>query len=310
MAPETLLHGGGPQLPMLPPAQKPNSASSMVLCISKYMKKRQEFVMPLFAFSSSTLRCRSRSLHHQILQSKTPKASRHGNIPSRDDERVPCEGSEKWEVDTSSHGSSLIVKLAVALGVAATVTILCAWFKKPSLRSSFGVPFLVNGSSTSVSTTVPVGFTLKLFGYDIFLPEHTPGWIYFWLLMAAGCGLFISEEALNIWVGISLARMLSLDGSWKTFSLSFSNNSSYIISTILWVYWGVCISDMIPFYLGQFVRQKTKAPDEICSKLGISKEKSENVASAVQKYGNLIGFVERFSLGVRNPTAFFAGAMI
>lgn len=25
-------------------------------------------------------------------------------------------------------------------------------------------------------------------------------WVYFWLLMAAGCGLFVSEEALNIWV--------------------------------------------------------------------------------------------------------------
>jgi hypothetical protein len=25
-------------------------------------------------------------------------------------------------------------------------------------------------------------------------------WVYFWLLMAAGFGLFISEEALNVWV--------------------------------------------------------------------------------------------------------------
>jgi hypothetical protein len=28
-------------------------------------------------------------------------------------------------------------------------------------------------------------------------------WVYFFLLMAAGFGLFVSEEALNVWVRVS-----------------------------------------------------------------------------------------------------------
>ncbi|PKI76777.1 hypothetical protein CRG98_002763 [Punica granatum] len=65
---------------------------------------------------------------------------------------------------------------------------------------------------------------------------------------------------------------------------------------------------MIPFYLGKAFTQ-SGASDDVCSKLGIGREKAVNITQAVQKYGNLIGFVERFSLGVRNPTAFLAGAL-
>lgn len=109
-------------------------------------------------------------------------------------------------------------------------------------------------------------------------------------------------------VGITLARKLCLDGTWQSFAASFSSNAPYIISTVLWVYWGVCISDMIPFYLGKLFRQ-SGASDDLYSKVGVGKEKVMNIANAVKRYGNLSGFVERFSLGVRNPTAFLAGAM-
>ncbi|KAK4409211.1 hypothetical protein Sango_0502100 [Sesamum angolense] len=71
---------------------------------------------------------------------------------------------------------------------------------------------------------------------------------------------------------------------------------------------GVCISDMIPFYLGKIFKQ-SGASNDIWSKLGVGKEKAMDITRTVQRYGNLIGFVERFSLGVRNPTAFLAGAM-
>ncbi|MBA0825848.1 hypothetical protein Goarm_010762 [Gossypium armourianum] len=74
---------------------------------------------------------------------------------------------------------------------------------------------------------------------------------------------------------------------------------------------GVCISDMIPFYLGKLFRE-SGASDDVCSKvcfLGIGEEKVSQIRRAVQKYGNLIGFIERLSLGVRNPTAFLAGSL-
>ncbi|KAH7517542.1 hypothetical protein FEM48_Zijuj09G0076100 [Ziziphus jujuba var. spinosa] len=241
-----------------------------------------------------------------------------------------------------SAGVSFLAKIAIALGLAATATVICAGIKEPALGSSHGFQFFAEGSSSS-AMALPAGFTFKAFGYRVVLPEYAPGWIYFWLLMAAGCGLFISEEALNIWVGISIARMLTLDGTWQSFAESFSRNAPYIISTILWVYWGVCISDLIPFYLGKLFTRSGASAD-VCSKLGIGKERAQSISRAVQKYGNLSGLgltnacansnvelnnldveefgfssmfrlftagvaIERLSVGARNPTGFLAGAM-
>ncbi|GMJ01291.1 hypothetical protein like AT4G13150 [Hibiscus trionum] len=215
--------------------------------------------------------------------------------------------SENQNGDSAGGGSSFLAKLAIALGVAAALTVVSFGLKGASFGSLLEVQRLAEVSSSSTMDST-VGFTFKAFGYRFILPEYAPGWIYFWLLMAAGCGLFISEEALNIWVGITLARMLSLDGTWHSFVESLSRNAPYIISTVLWVYWGVCISDMIPFYLGKLFRQ-SGASDDVCSKLGIGEERVLQITSAVKKYGNLIGFIERFSLGVRNPTAFLAGSL-
>ncbi|KAK6141835.1 hypothetical protein DH2020_024419 [Rehmannia glutinosa] len=224
------------------------------------------------------------------------------------------------------NGSSFLSKLGILLGVAAVITLVSVGLKPPSLETSSGIHFLLDSSSSSTLAAPASAFSFRAFGYRVVLPEYAPGWIYFWLLMAAGCGLFISEEALNIWVGISLARLLSLDGTWQSLVDSFSRNAPYMISTVVWVYWGVCISDMIPFYLGKFFRQ-SGASDDICSKLGIGKEKAMQLTRAVQRYGNLIGFVssteilnhacplshycgryvERFSLGDISPECFFAG---
>ncbi|TYH57022.1 hypothetical protein ES332_D08G060900v1 [Gossypium tomentosum] len=220
-----------------------------------------------------------------------------------DDDELP----ENQNRNTAGRGSYFLAKLAIALGVAAALTVMSFGIKGASFGSLLGVQRLAEVSPSSTMDTT-VGFTFKAFGYKFMLPEYAPGWIYFWLLMAAGCGLFISEEALNIWVGITLARLLSLDGTWHSFVESLSRNAPYIISTVLWVYWGVCISDMIPFYLGKLFRE-SGASDDVCSKLGIGEEKVSQIRHAVQKYGNLIGFIERLSLGVRNPTAFLAGSL-
>ncbi|KAL6888394.1 hypothetical protein ACP4OV_009420 [Aristida adscensionis] len=221
---------------------------------------------------------------------------------------------DAMKVESTTPGTSFLTKVAVAVGVASMVTVISLLMKQPSSGPSFSLPQIVDASAQSDAAAATIGYTFSLFGKKVIIPEYTPGWVYFWLLIAAGFGLFISEEALNVWVcplcwvGISLARTLCLDGTWQSLVNSFSTNSSYIISTVLWVYWGVCISDMIPFYLGKFFRQ-TKASGDISSMIGIGKEKALSISQGVQKYGNLIGFVERFSIGVRNPTAFLAGAL-
>ncbi|XP_055813023.1 uncharacterized protein LOC129882659 isoform X2 [Solanum dulcamara] len=249
----------------------------------------------------------SRIKRFQLLSAKNYK-----NGQSEDAEEIVHKAFDdltgSLEDKSVSTGSSFLAKLAIALGIAATITFLSIGLKQPNQGSNFGIQYLVDGSSSSTISTPAPGFSFKAFGYKVMLPEYAPGWIYFWLLMAAGFGLFISEEALNIWVGISIARMLVLDGTWQSVVNSFSRNAPYITSTILWVYWGVCISDMIPFYLGKLFKQ-SGASDDVCSKLGIGNQKARDITNAVQKYGNLIGFVERFSLGVRNPTAFLAGAL-
>ncbi|KAH0855043.1 hypothetical protein HID58_020523 [Brassica napus] len=226
-----------------------------------------------------------------------------------------------------------VTKIDKSTRVSEKKRVICVTLKG---SASSGAPFEVKSLAKASSS---VGFTVNAFGNRFVIPASAPGWVYFCLLMAAGFGLFISEEALNIWVGITLARMLTLDGTWQSFAESFSRNAPYIMSTVSWVYWGVCISDMIPFYLGKLFRQSGSS-DDVCSKskenpgrrffryrpcfkwvgkanseelalladkqarskLGIGKEKAMGITQAVQKYGNLSGFV-------RNPTAFFAGAL-
>uniref|UniRef100_A0A7N0UMG0 Uncharacterized protein n=1 Tax=Kalanchoe fedtschenkoi TaxID=63787 RepID=A0A7N0UMG0_KALFE len=219
--------------------------------------------------------------------------SEEGDKPNSD--KLPSKDPES----NNNPAGSFPVKLAVAMGMAVALTLLSIRINPPS----FAVQFSADATSPSA-----VGFNFQAFGYRVLLPEYAPGWLYFWLLMAAGCGLFVSEEALNIWVGVSLSRLLLMDGTWQSFSASFSRNAPYIVSTILWVYWGVCISDMVPFYLGKLFRQ-ANASDEVYSKLGIGKDKVLKITQVVRKYGNFIGFVERFSIGMRNPTAFVAGAL-
>eukprot|EP00250_Pteridium_aquilinum_P013182 c21185_g1_i1 orf=59-796(+) len=102
-------------------------------------------------------------------------------------------------------------------------------------------------SSNTLLGTIPAEagrhYKLRLLGRDMLIGEQCPGWIYFWLLMAAGFGLFVSEEALNVWVGATLARTLTFNGLWMDLVTSVSANGFYIFSTVFWVYWPFCCSD-------------------------------------------------------------------
>uniref|UniRef100_A0A0E0CGZ0 Exostosin GT47 domain-containing protein n=1 Tax=Oryza meridionalis TaxID=40149 RepID=A0A0E0CGZ0_9ORYZ len=151
---------------------------------------------------------------------------------------------DAMEVKSSSTAASFLAKVALALGVAATATVISLFMRQPSSGPSFSLPQIVDASALP-DAAATIGYTFSLFGKKVIVPEYTPGWVYFWLLMAAGFGLFISEEALNVWVGISLARSLCLDGTWQSLANSFSMNASYIISTVLWVYWQTRASEDI-----------------------------------------------------------------
>lgn len=127
----------------------------------------------------------------------TAKISKLGH-PRNEGCEVANEMLDDWEAEGSNPDISFLTKLAIALGIAITITLGSVYVKWSSSGSSFSSPLCITSSSQSSATSV--GFTFTFFCYKIQIPEFTPGWIYFWLLMAAGCGLFISEEALNVWV--------------------------------------------------------------------------------------------------------------
>ncbi|CAN0915429.1 hypothetical protein LINGRAHAP2_LOCUS29126 [Linum grandiflorum] len=144
---------------------------------------------------------------------------------SRNDESENTATNEILENQSSDTWHTFLRILIAALGVAAILTVISAGLGPPSAGLFSGVQCLDEISLAAVL----VGYNFKAFGYRIILPEYAPGWLYFWLLMAAGCGLFINEEALNIWLGISWSRMLSFDGMWQSFATSFSMNCNISI---------------------------------------------------------------------------------
>lgn len=101
-----------------------------------------------------------------------PCASISQSEPSDDKDEV-TEILDSLETRNSSSGSSFLAKLAVVLGIAATVTLVYVYMRQPSsslMDPSLSFPRILDASSES-----PVGFTFALFGKKIILPERTPG---------------------------------------------------------------------------------------------------------------------------------------
>nr|CAN83315.1 hypothetical protein VITISV_023578 [Vitis vinifera] len=106
---------------------------------------------------------------------KDTPVEQDGDAPVKEQSRISEEIFQNGEYETSGSGYSFLVKVAIALGVAVTATIISAGFKQP-VGSSFGFQRLAEDSSSSVLSATPVGFTFKAFGYRIVLPEYTPGY--------------------------------------------------------------------------------------------------------------------------------------
>lgn len=80
------------------------------------------------------------------------------------------------KIETSSSQSSFLAKLAIALGIAATITMLSVCLKPTgSIGPSLEVQRLAEGSS-SFSMASSAGFSFKAFGYKFVLPEYPPGY--------------------------------------------------------------------------------------------------------------------------------------
>jgi len=113
---------------------------------------------------------------------------------------------------------------------------------------------------------------------------------YTLLLLAAGCGLPMSEDLLNVWVGGLIGR------GQATYPVAFYVGALFI---------GVLGSDMLTFFWGRLAR--LAFTDRVKRKILRDPKKYELAERRIQRYGNTIGFVQRFSLGARVPLTFMSG---
>ena len=82
------------------------------------------------------------------------------------------------EVVSTTPGASFLAKAAVAIGIAATVTVISLIMKQPSSGPSFSLPQIVDASAQS-DVAATIGYTFSAFGKKVLIPEYTPGYVNF-----------------------------------------------------------------------------------------------------------------------------------
>jgi len=91
------------------------------------------------------------------------------------------EGHNKTEIP-------FLAMIAIALGIAALATI-ASIRQQPILGSPSGLQILSEGSSSSAIAPVAAGFTFKVFGFSVIIPQCAPGYPFF-LFYCFLCHLF------------------------------------------------------------------------------------------------------------------------
>lgn len=123
---------------------------------------------------------------------RTAKASVSGAGPSSDGEDLN-EVIDTVEVESTTPGASLLAKVAVAIGIAATATVISLVMKEPSSGPSFRLPQIVDASTQSDAAAATIGYTFSLFGKKVIIPEYTPGYVNL-----AMCIIFVACDIQTI----------------------------------------------------------------------------------------------------------------
>mmetsp|Transcript_13555 Transcript_13555/g.18764 ORF Transcript_13555/g.18764 Transcript_13555/m.18764 type:complete len:322 (-) Transcript_13555:192-1157(-) len=131
--------------------------------------------------------------------------------------------------------------------------------------------------------------------------EHPPTTLYFWYLIAAGCGFPFPEDSLVMWVGMKIANGVQKE----TFK------------TLLYIYLGVVISDWIPFFMATLVSKGVLKQSRFTTMANIKEVEGANntksalarAAEIIRLSGRWVGIVARFSPGLRTPLFLAAGFM-
>jgi membrane protein DedA with SNARE-associated domain len=131
----------------------------------------------------------------------------------------------------------------------------------------------------------------------------TPPVAYFLALMASGCGIPVSEDALCIFAG----------AAWPTLP------GERQIRMFIALYLGVVVSDFLSFWIGRGMRLGVLSP--LAKKLELGEQevveteqadgrttsKRQKVKRILKKSGDWVGFVTRFSVGLRGPLMLLTG---
>jgi len=139
---------------------------------------------------------------------RTAKASVSGAGPSSDSEDLN-EVIDAVEVESATPGASLLAKMAVAIGIAATATVISLVMKEPSSGPSFSLPQIVDASTQSDTAAATIGYTFSLFGKKVIIPEYTPGYVNL-----AMCIIFVACEIQTICFSAADCNQLP----WFTFA--------------------------------------------------------------------------------------------
>jgi hypothetical protein len=84
------------------------------------------------------------------------------------------------EVKTNGSKTEIpfLAMIAIALGIAAIAT-LASIRHQPILGSLSGLQILSEGSSSAAVAPVAAGFTFKVFGFSVIVPQYAPGYPFF-----------------------------------------------------------------------------------------------------------------------------------
>lgn len=127
--------------------------------------------------------------------------------------------------------------------------------------------------------------------------ETAPAYVHLAHLLASGCGVPLSEDALCVSSGAFLARSVVSDGLGATLPRA--------LEVVLALYVGVVVSDLITYGIGSLLSRGFASG--LLRFLRRDPGVLDTATNIVGTYGRLIGFVERFFIGFRGAIALMSG---
>lgn len=126
------------------------------------------------------------------------------------------------ETESTAPGASFFAKVAIVIGITATVIVISLLMKQPPSGPSLSLPQIVDAQSDA-ALAATVGYKFSLFGKRVIIPEYTPGYVSSPLYLFYHCISFKVTGVVLFLVGNSILFEISLSAGarWR---IHFSMN--------------------------------------------------------------------------------------